>query len=617
MPLAYFCLQVLMVPASLASRSSVDSVSSSPLPVVALFPSDQSRSHSRLLPTCWGFKLGFLTNVKCFRYFAFFVYCSIASAVAGQSLPQKVGNAHEKNESQASDKVEASDALGRNTPNGTVFGFLDTARNGGYDEASQYLQIPGDARATNGAQIARQLYALMENAFVERVGVISSHTEGSHQVGVPSDHQRIGVFRINGTDTNVDLVRVPDPIGGDIWLFSSQVVADVPDLFAQFESGDAALGLPRLQVIRRFLNTFPRRLMAMLALVPLALGLGWTLVFTLRGVLRIFSRWRHYGFAREVLKSLAAPLSLVLAVIAHQVGVYLLGVPLVTRLHYQKVSGALLVLGVSWLLFRFINVWSDQARARTLGSSDFRSGSIILLGQRISKVLVIIIAGLLTLSILGFDVTTAIAGLGIGSIALAFAAQKTLENLFGGVSILGDQVIRIGETCRIGDREGTVEDISLRSTRIRTVECTVLSVPNGELANMNLENISRRERTLFRTTLRLQYETSSLQLRSVLENIRTLLQQHPKVASEALRVRLVGFCESGFEIEVNCHILTSNFDEFMAIREDLLLRTIDLVSQAGTALAIPSRVLYVTETPREEGVRPSQNLAPRLRYGGA
>ena len=517
-----------------------------------------------------------------------------------QSLPRPVQNGQGRNSSHASEKQEASDALGRNTPNGTVFGFLEAARNSRYAEAAQYLQMPEKSRAANAAAVASQLYELMESAFVERVGIISDRPEGSHQVGVPRDRQRIGVFRINGTDTNVDLVRVPDPVSGEIWLFSSQIVTDLPDLFSQAQTGEAELGRSHLQVIRNVLNTFTRRILALLLLVPASLVLGWLVVAVLRAIVRIFPRWRRARVSKEVLKSLTAPLTLILAVILHQFGVYLLGIPVVTRLHYQTVTGVLLVLGIAWLVFRLINVWSDEARARTLDSSDYQRGSIILLGQRISKVLVIIVAGLLTLSILGFDITTAIAGLGIGSIALAFAAQKTLENLLGGVSILGDEVIRIGEVCRIGNREGTVEDISLRSTRIRTLECTALSVPNGQLANMNLENISRRDKSLFHTRIGLRYETTPDQLRSLLAAITSLLQQHPKIDSEALRVRLVGFSETGLDVELNCRILTGKFDEFMAIRGDLLLRTMELVAEAGTALAVPSRIVYMPEAEKSE-----------------
>jgi MscS family membrane protein len=540
----------------------------------------------------------------------------IVSVAPGQSLARKVENTREQKDSHPPETTEASDALGRNTPSGTVFGFLEAARNDRYEEAAEYLQISPVARNASGARLARQLYALMDRAFVERVGIISDHLEGSHQIGVPKDRQRIGVFRINGSDTNVDLVHVPDPTSGNIWLFSSEVVSKVPELFTEAESGEVEVGRSHSQVTSRFINTLPRRLLALLLLVVAALALAWLAARIIRTVVQNLPRWRNSGLAREALKSLMTPLTVVLAVVFHQVGVYLLGISVVTRLHYQRVTGSLLALGVAWFVFRFINVWSDQARARTLGSSGYRRGSIILLGQRISKVLVVIVAGLLTLSILGFDITTALAGLGIGSIALAFAAQKTLENVLGGVSILGDEVIRIGELCRVGDREGTVEDISLRSTRIRTLEGTVLSVPNGELANMNLENISRRDRFLFRARFGIRQETSPERVQSLLLSISSVLRQHPTVDSEgALWVRFIGFSEASLEIEVHCYVLTSSLDRFLAVRQELLLRIMELVSEAGTALAVPSRLLYMMEDSKKEAVRQSGNLAPRLRYG--
>jgi MscS family membrane protein len=553
--------------------------------------------------------------VRCFHYFAFLACCLIVSVAPGQSLARKVENTREQKDSHPPESTEASDALGRNTPSGTVFGFLEAARNDRYEEAAEYLQISRVARNTRGATLARQLYVLMDRAFVERVGIISDHLEGSHQIGVPKDRQRIGVFRINGSDTNVDLVHVPDPTSGNIWLFSAEVVSKVPELFTEAESGEVEVGRSHLQVMSRFINTLPRRLLALLLLVVAALALAWLAARIIRAVVQNLPRWRYSGLAREALKSLMAPLTVVLAVVFHQLGVYLLGISVVTRLHYQKVTGSLLVLGVAWFVFRFINVWSDQARAR-MGSSGYRRGSIILLGQRISKVLVVIVAGLLTLSILGFDITTALAGLGIGSIALAFAAQKTLENVLGGVSILGDEVIRMGELCRVGDREGTVEDISLRSTRIRTLEGTVLSVPNGELANMNLENISRRDRFLFRARFGIRQETSPERVRSLLLTISSVLRQHPTVDSEgALWVRFIGFSEASLEIEVHCYVLTSSLDRFLAVRQELLLRIMELVSEAGTALALPSRLVYMIEDSKKEAVRESGNLAPRLRYG--
>jgi MscS family membrane protein len=217
----------------------------------------------------------------------------------------------------------------------------------------------------------------------------------------------------------------------------------------------------------------------------------------------------------------------------------------------------------------------------------------MLLGERILKVLIIILAVFLILSTLGFNMTTALAGLGIGGIAIAFALQKTLENLFGGVFVLGDEVIQVGDVCRFGDRVGTIEDISLRSTRIRTPERTELSIPNGSLATMNLENLSRRDKLLFNTKLSLRYETSADQLRYVLAQIRRLLYEHPKVETDGARVRLIGYDNSSLTLELFCYILTRDNNEFLAIQEDLLLRIMDIVEASGTSFAFPSRLVYL------------------------
>src|SRR5262249_34687646 len=212
--------------------------------------------------------------------------------------------------------------------------------------------------------------------------------------------------------------------------------------------------------------------------------------------------------------------------------------------------------------------------------------------QKIFKVVAVVVFVLVMFSILGFDMTTAIAGLGIGSLAIAFAAQKTLENLIGGISILSDQVIRVGDICRLGDKVGMVEDISLRSTRIRTRECTELSVPNGQLANMNVENLSRINLSLFKTTLALRRATSPEQLRLLVPQITALLSSHSKVDPDFANVRFVGFGESSLDIEIRCHITTGKLEEFLAVREELLLQIMELAASAGVEFAVPARAIY-------------------------
>jgi MscS family membrane protein len=353
--------------------------------------------------------------------------------------------------------------------------------------------------------------------------------------------------------------------------------------------------LPRFLVAEQVFSTPLWRWIAFLLLIPVAVGLSSATVSLLKGGLRIWMRRRPSPVLQDLHDSVGAPAKLILTVVYHRIGIGSLGLPLLFRDYYGRFVGIVLAGGLAWLVVRLINHWAERARVSALAGSGYRSGSIVLLGQRVLNVVVVIAAALTIFSILGFNTTTAVAGLGIGSLAVAFAAQKTLENLLGGISILGDQVIRVGETCRIGDKVGSVEDISLRSTRIRTLESTELSVPNGQLANMSIENLSRYDRNSFRETIGLQHETSSDQMRSVLEKIRALLSHHPKVDPEVARVRLIGFGESSLDVQIHCHILTGNFNEFLAIREELLLRIMDLVADAGTALALPSRTLYMAQ----------------------
>jgi MscS family membrane protein len=189
--------------------------------------------------------------------------------------------------------------------------------------------------------------------------------------------------------------------------------------------------------------------------------------------------------------------------------------------------------------------------------------------------------------------STALAGLGIGGLAIGFGAQKTIENLFGGISVLGDEVFRVGDVCRFGDRTGFVEDIGLRSTRIRTEERTLLAIPNGTVATINLENLSRRDKILFKTNLNLRSETKADHLRFILSEVRRLLYSHPKVESNTVRVRLTDIAGAAPSVEVMAYVLTQDFNEFAAVREDVLLRVMDIVDSSGSGLALPAQTLYL------------------------
>jgi MscS family membrane protein len=492
----------------------------------------------------------------------------------------------------------APDPLGRETPSGTVFGFLQAAQSGNYSTAAQYLHLSNARRLTQGEDLAAKLKLVMDRAFTGNLRAISNQRDGTPQEGVALDRQRIGILSAGDIDDDLDLVHVSDPSGARIWLISSETLAKVPELYEQLQVRQVETRLPGFLVQHEFAGMPIWQWLAILLAIPFAAALGWLALQILKFPRYLWLR-KHKQPRTPAWTPIWSPLWLVLASVIHAFFVRYLRLPLLQRHYYQITIGVVLIIGFNWLLWRILQQLTRRVRERAIYSGRAGTGSVMLLGERILKALILILAVFLILSTLGFNMTTALAGLGIGGIAIAFAAQKTLENLFGGISLLGDEVIHVGDICRFGDRIGTVEDISLRSTRIRTPERTELSIPNGSLATMNVENLSRRDKILFNTKLALRYETSPDQLRYVLAQTRRLFYEHPRVETEGARIRFIGYDNSLLTLEVFCYVLTRDGAEFLAIQEDLLLRIMDIVRASGTSIAFPSRTVYLG---RDQGV---------------
>ena len=483
------------------------------------------------------------------------------------------------------------DPLGRETPSGSLYGFLQAAQAGNNATAAQYLQLSAARRQSMGEELASKLKVVIDRTFNGNLRNISNRPEGTPQDGVPLDRQHVGLLIAGDVEAELNLVRVPDASGARIWLISADTLARVPELYDQAQAAQVQMHLPAILVSNELLGLPYWQWLAMIVALPVAALIGWLLVKLLRIPRVLWARHRHHPLRDW--SNASRPLWLLLAVISHAVITRRIRLPLLQRHYYQQVAGVFFVIAATWLAWCILRQLMRRGRERAILSGRMGTGSLMLLGERILKAALVIVGGFAVLSTLGFNMSTALAGLGIGGIAIAFAAQKTLENLFGGVSVLGDEVIRVGESCRFGDRTGTVEDISLRSTRIRTPERTELSIPNGSLATMNIENFSRRDKVLFNTNVRVRLETSPDQVRFLLAEVRKLLYEHPKVETEGARIRFVGFEEGALVLEIFSYILTREFSDFLAIREDLLLRIMDIIGSAGTELALPSRTLYL------------------------
>jgi MscS family membrane protein len=260
-----------------------------------------------------------------------------------------------------------------------------------------------------------------------------------------------------------------------------------------------------------------------------------------------------------------------------------------TRFYINRILALMTILGFAWLLSGIIDLIIMRVSRALKTRHATLSRSVLPLMSRIFKAIILVLAITAVLANWGFDMTAILAGVGIGGIAVALAAQKTIENLFGGVALITDSPVIVGDFCKFGDRVGTVEDIGLRSTRIRTPDRTIVTIPNSEFSSMILENFSRRDKIAFHPKLNLRRDTTADQMHEIIRMIRSTLENHPKVETGVIPVRFVGTGSYSLDVEIYAYILTNNYDEYLRIQEDLLLEIMSALSIAGAGLALPTQ----------------------------
>lgn len=277
-------------------------------------------------------------------------------------------------------------------------------------------------------------------------------------------------------------------------------------------------------------------------------------------------------------------------------------------------AGALSVL--FWGALRAIGASGEIVARSTWGRAHPAARSLLPVALRTARVAIFAAAVIAVLTEFGYPVTSLLVGLGVGGLALALAAQKTVENLFGALAIGTDEPFREGDFVRVEDFVGTVECIGLRSTRIRTLDRTIITIPNGRLADMRTESFAARDRIRLACTIGLVYGTSGRQMRNVLEGLERVLRSHPKIWSEVVVVRFKEFGASSLDVEVMAWFMTSDWGEFQRIRQDVLLAFMNIVEEAGSSFAFPTRTVHLVavppDAPRNELADPSALLRARM-----
>lgn len=483
------------------------------------------------------------------------------------------------------------DPLGRETPRGTVLGFLAAAREGEDEIARQYLNTR--ASGADARELTRQLFVVLDARLPARLTQLSDAPEGSRSNPLKPDQEIVGT--ITGGSGNVDVVveRVTRGNTGPIWLFSQATLASVPALHEEVTLGWDDLGLPRFLTGTRVGGIRLFEWVAVLLGLPIVYLLTLLLNKILKPVVRAL--WRTLGRQSDLFDRDALPPPVRLLIVAITLRWFLSALPLslLVRQFWSNVASFFTIAGIVWLLILLNGEVEQLLRRRFPGSNVPAAASLVRLLRRVVDILLIFVGGLLLLRHYGVNLTPALAGLGVGGIAVALAAQKTLENVIAGASLIFDQAVRVGDFLKMGEVQGTVDHIGLRSTRIRTLDRTIVSVPNGQIANMSLETLSARDKFWFHPVVGVRYETTAQQLRAVVDGIRRLLDEHPSVDHESVRVRFLRLGQFSLDVDVFAYVLARDYNHFLEIQEQLLFSVTEIVEAAGTKIAFPSQTMYL------------------------
>jgi MscS family membrane protein len=513
-----------------------------------------------------------------------------ACLVATNSANARPVSASSTEPAAAASAGVASDALGlgRETPHGTVVGFIRAAQSENYDDAIQYFQY-FDSRhrptAMQTKELAAQVLAVLNMGFSGSLNAIPELAR------LPRDQFTLGL-RINGDLVPFQLVRVEDH-GAKLWLISAQTLEQIPEVYDSLRFPQLERQLPRFLVKTRLLDMPLWQWIAIVLSAPLALAIGWFFAFLAWMVRQQIRRSRGLATLPATDRRRFGPGTLLVATVLHYNFVHLIGTSLLYRLYYRRFVLVLLGIALYWAITRITYwvsciIWNDLTERNLIAQR-----SLISLARRALDVGIFVAIGLFVLTELDANVPAALAGLGIGGLAIGFGAQKTFENLLGGISILTDKAIIVGDPCKIGDQRGMVEDIGLRSTKLRTEERTLVSIPNGTVATSTLENFRWRDKILCRQTVRLRYDLSAEHLRFVLEQLREILAQHPKVDHDAARVRVLKLGEYAIEVEIYGYIIVPTYSEFLEVQEDLILQVMDTLERTGASVALSSQSMVI------------------------
>jgi len=495
------------------------------------------------------------------------------------------------------------DEYKRSTPRSSLIAFSLAVKEKDYERAVNYLDLRNLPfsleEELDGPELIRKLIIVAQRAMVIDFETISDDPLGHKDDGLPSYRDRITTMKTKAGPVDILMQRVPRGDGVSVWKISNATVALIPQLDHEF--GYGIIG-NKLSDIFPHYQVWGFEVWQLVMLIGLLIS-GYLIALVVTFLLvRVLMLTRRFNKLR-LQKFIVGPLRLLIMVLFFRATFDMIAPSLTARALFE--ARTFLIIALLWVLLGVIDLIISRLadRMQRNGQQD----AVVLLRPASTgiKLVILLLAILSWMDNLGYQVTTILAGLGVGGVAVALAAQKSLENLIGSITIYASQPVHVGDFCQFGDTLGTVEEIGLRATQLRTLARTIVHIPNAMFAAGKIENLTQRDKILYRTRLRLSYNDRPEQVKQVLAKIRELIDQHDFIDEDNSRVRFLEFGEYAQELELYVYIKTRDFAEYLEHREDINLRINDIVESAGAQLTVPAKSISLTQSSESPLTSPS------------
>jgi MscS family membrane protein len=483
------------------------------------------------------------------------------------------------------------DALNRGTPRGSILGYLLASAEGDFKRAAEFLDLrnlPDEVEEIGGPELARQLNHVLSRAVWLDDYTVSDNPQGLQGDGLPTYRDELVRIKTEDGEVAIWMQHVFRGDGEMIWKVSNRSVALIPELYELYSYPPG---------VDRISKWFPPEasflgLEAFKWFIMIACGLlAWPLLHLLGIALsRLFSRPDRplYPLVRKVMTGPLVAIGILLVFRA-----VLLELGMGARAQEIAQSKTLSIVVFIWAFWAVINLFRNHQQGKLEAAGRPGAARLMRPLTTFIKILVLLLGALFWLNNIGVNITTVLAGLGVGGLAVALALQRPLEDMMGALTIFSQAPFRVGDLVQYGSFLGAVEDIGLRTTRLRTLTNTVVSVPNALIAAREVENLSYRTKIRYWPTLRLRYDTTSAQLREITSNIAGMLADHGRVHDEPIRVRVTDLTDDAILVKVHSFLDTTDFPESLEIGEGLNLRIMEIVQGAGARFALPGRSILL------------------------